>query len=530
MAVLVLLHAASAATMTGASLASPYGGTRWPVPGIIEVEHYDLGGEGVAFHWKGLLPAWLNSDWLVPVPPGREPDSPSLVPKPPFFDGPTNSIALRAGEWLQYSVHCPEAGFYSVQLTAAEPPPWTTPASVRCVEQLVSFPGEATVHVELDGEDVTGPVAGLPATVCPRLWIPEGDHQIRVIVDRVKEGGMQGTIHWSDFAWCLDSIRIQRAETPLHPVLVAGSAPGFADGAGPVARFQSGSRIAAELAGGELLVLDPGNAALRAVARSGQVRTLAGHPGNPPRDGLGTNAGFGRLLDVAVDSAGDVWVLEARDDAQEHLRRVHPDGIVSSFLAGRPVVQIRSPIPPAITPPAINTFTVPMTRVVCTAPGRVDLLGPVVQRVLVGIGGAGPHGEECASYENVEWHVRWNAVQNGSPQPQVVESPMPSALSPPSDHHRLVPRRDGRFRLMVENPPGFLEDASPGTVLDSFLRAADGSFFAMIAPAGLHRLDTPAGAFWLRLLSEGSPRKFINIRNNYSFTPQSGCSADSLTH
>lgn len=499
--VMILASAAMKVPASHAAASSPYGGTPWPVPGVIEVEQYDLGGEGIGFHWNGLTPAWPGSDFLIEVPPGREPDSPSLVPKPPSVEGPTDCVALRAGEWLQYSIHCTEAGPYSFQFSTAEPPHRWDPGFVNCTATDIRVPGEASFHVELDGKDVTGPVEGLPETVCPRFWIPKGDHRIRVIVDRVKEGGIQGTIHWSDYAWCLDFIRIQRVVTPLRPVLVAGSEAGFADGAGPVARFQSDARIAGELAGGELLLLDPGNGALRGVARSGWVRTLAGHPGNPPRDGLGTNAGIGTLLDVAVDPAGVIWVLEARDDGEEHLRRLDPDGRVSSVLSGRPVVQVRTPIPPAITPPSINTFTVPMTRVVSTASGRVDLLGPVVQRVLVGIGGQG-----CTSYKNVEWHVRWNAAESGSPEPQVVETPLPLLESPPSDRHRLVPEPGGGFRLQVEEPPGFFQEAAPGVVVDMVRRAMDGTFFAMIAPAGLHRLDPSPEAVSLHVVPEGSGR------------------------
>ena len=29
---------------------APYGGSPWPVPGTIEAEDYDTGGEGVAYH------------------------------------------------------------------------------------------------------------------------------------------------------------------------------------------------------------------------------------------------------------------------------------------------------------------------------------------------------------------------------------------------------------------------------------------------------------------------------------------------
>jgi len=191
MVLVLLVQAAVGPRAIGAIPASPYGGIPWPVPGTIEVEHYDLGGEGVAFHWSGLVPVWPGSDIRIAGPPGREPDSPSLVPQSPFFEEPTNHIALRAGEWLQFSVHCSEAAFYSVHLSAAEPPILWADLPSDGLEQ-VPLPGEAVLHLELDGKDVTGPVTGLPKTVCPRIWIPAGDHRIRMIADRVKpEGGFR---------------------------------------------------------------------------------------------------------------------------------------------------------------------------------------------------------------------------------------------------------------------------------------------------------------------------------------------------
>ncbi len=41
--------ASAAFTVTSASQ-QPYGGVPWPIPGTIEAENYDLGGEGVAYH------------------------------------------------------------------------------------------------------------------------------------------------------------------------------------------------------------------------------------------------------------------------------------------------------------------------------------------------------------------------------------------------------------------------------------------------------------------------------------------------
>src|SRR5207247_6038602 len=40
---------ASATTMPAGSR-SPYGGTPWAMPGVVQAENFDVGGEGVAYH------------------------------------------------------------------------------------------------------------------------------------------------------------------------------------------------------------------------------------------------------------------------------------------------------------------------------------------------------------------------------------------------------------------------------------------------------------------------------------------------
>ena len=112
----------------------PYGGKPWPIPGTIEAEDYDTGGEAVAYHdttegnrddkyRKDDVDIWYSSDRYSG-----------------YYTG-TNAT----GEWLEYTVKVVAGGMYSLDLNVA------TPENSR------------KIHVMLDGEDITGPIR-LPNT------------------------------------------------------------------------------------------------------------------------------------------------------------------------------------------------------------------------------------------------------------------------------------------------------------------------------------------------------------------------------
>jgi hypothetical protein len=109
--------------------------------------------------------------------------------------------------------------------------------------------------------------------------------------------------------------------------------PGSADGTGAAARFNFPSGVAVDGAG-NVYVVDHGNSTLRKITAAGIVTTLAGTPGvSGSADGTGAAARFFFPTGVAVDGAGNVYVADF-----ETIRKVTPTGVVTT-LAGAPGVQ-----------------------------------------------------------------------------------------------------------------------------------------------------------------------------------------------
>ena len=124
-----------------------------------------------------------------------------------------------------------------------------------------------------------------------------------------------------------------RKITPAGVVTtLAGAAgqAGSADGTGSAARFYDPAGVAVDSAG-NVYVADAGNDEIRKITPAGVVTTLAGAAGQAgSADGTGSAARFYIPHGVAVDGAGNVYVADTEND---EIRKITPAGVVTT-LAG----------------------------------------------------------------------------------------------------------------------------------------------------------------------------------------------------
>lgn len=146
------------------AMQAPFNKTPLAIPGRIEAEEYDLGGEGVAFHEANSNGneggAAFRNDQVDIEPTGD-------------VSGEYNVAYILQGEWLEYTVDVQMAGRYSLELRVA------------------ADGAGKTLHIEMDGNDITGPVT-LPNTGGWQTWatvkiddidLPEGNQVMRVVFD-----------------------------------------------------------------------------------------------------------------------------------------------------------------------------------------------------------------------------------------------------------------------------------------------------------------------------------------------------------
>jgi hypothetical protein len=158
-----------------APVSTPYTGTAVAVPGRIDTENYDRGGEGYAYHdtTAGNSTGAYRSDDVD-------------IRATTDVGGGYNVKSVRAGEWLAYSVSVPAAGTYSIDVRVA------------------SLGSGGTIHFTVDGVDVTGAVA-LPDTGGWNTWqtatragvtLPAGSHVIKLVADANGSAGTVADINW----------------------------------------------------------------------------------------------------------------------------------------------------------------------------------------------------------------------------------------------------------------------------------------------------------------------------------------------
>jgi alpha-L-fucosidase 2 len=148
----------------GNSAVTPFRGTPHIIPGRIEAEEYDNGGEGLAYHEADINGnqggATFRSD-QVDIEATRD------------TEGMFNVAYIMKDEWLRYSVDVQNTDVYNIDLR-------------------VAAQGEGRIfHIEMDGKDITGPV-NVPDTKGWQTWetvrldnisLNKGQHVMRIVFD-----------------------------------------------------------------------------------------------------------------------------------------------------------------------------------------------------------------------------------------------------------------------------------------------------------------------------------------------------------
>ncbi|MES2731397.1 MAG: cellulase family glycosylhydrolase [Bacteroidota bacterium] len=169
---------------------SPFAGVI-NLPGVVEAENFDNGGEGVAYH---------DAD-----AGNKNPNSPYRnegVDIEPSSEGGYNLNFSVTGEWTEYSVNVTKAGSYTMAARVASP-------------------GGGRFHLELDGATIGGnvivPVTGgwqNWVTVTKGVILPAGQHMLRFFID-------QQEFNTNKFTFTFDDIIIDPRISSLPGVVEA---------------------------------------------------------------------------------------------------------------------------------------------------------------------------------------------------------------------------------------------------------------------------------------------------------------------
>ena len=163
-----------------AQSSAPYGGQPWPIPGIVEAEDFDLGGQGVGY--SDLDSANSGGQYR----PGEGVDIGISE------DGAGSQYLVdwtSSGEWLQYTVEVTQTGTYNIIIR----------------EGLVDYAtGNGVFHLELDGVDISGALQtyqgvfwwqGYSTVTVPDVHLEQGIHKLRLVMDSEASVGV-GSFNW----------------------------------------------------------------------------------------------------------------------------------------------------------------------------------------------------------------------------------------------------------------------------------------------------------------------------------------------
>lgn len=213
-------------------------------------------------------------------------------------------------------------------------------ASNRELQVVVpSGQGEAVVHIRVSGQEAQGAVPSFTyleptdyvvASVAGGTTFGLQDGTGPDALFRNPEGvaiAPDGSIIVADRA--NNSIRKLTTEGVVTTVFGDGSA-GFADGDASVAKLNLPWKSCVDK-NGNIYIADNRNHAIRKIDTKGLVSTVAGTGVAGFADGAGPTAQFNLPTDVDVDDNG---VLYVADNGNHKIRKITPDGVVSTVAGG----------------------------------------------------------------------------------------------------------------------------------------------------------------------------------------------------
>lgn len=188
----------SSSTTTVTSSSTPYSGAAAMIPGLIQSEQFDNGGEGVSYHDTTTG----NNGGAF-----RQTDV-DVEPSPSGYD--VGWVA--AGEWLNYSVNVASSGTYTAEFRVA------------------CYGSGGTFHLEMNGTNVTGTMT-VPntggwqnwQTVTATVSLAAGTQTARLVMDSGGSGAV-GNFDWMQFT---------AVPTTSGPVTPAAGAPAVPNSPNP---------------------------------------------------------------------------------------------------------------------------------------------------------------------------------------------------------------------------------------------------------------------------------------------------------
>ncbi len=265
-------------TPTSSGNGTPYGGTAAAVPGTVQAENYNVGGEGVAYH-----------DADTANQGGQYRTDAVDIEATTDSGGGYNVGWTAAGEWMKYTVNVTTSGTYTAAFRVA------------------SAQTGGTFHLEVDGVNVTGTMT-VPNTGGWQTWttltktglnLTAGQHILRWVTDAAG-----GNYNWMSFSTSSNV-------TPTFAPPTNTPAPGTSN----VLYVRSGGALSTASGSGAttVTVASAGGANHDGVVTNPQTFTISGlngtyNAGNAAFDlfvDSGSAVGNGVQVKVSYDFTGD---------------------------------------------------------------------------------------------------------------------------------------------------------------------------------------------------------------------------------